>query len=488
LGAIDDFELNESVNDDLTDQETIDRNNYILGNLPVNSQWNYAIGAKWTHYSTNSYQTFVVSRNHLRNKAIKFQNNIESPEALLLDYDSGEIENKVRFESDWNNNGWKWKVGAGFQNVRYNTTTFNKKSIGGQIETIDYNSDLSFNKYAVFAQTSKTILNNKLTLSLGVRTDINDYSSDMSNPLDQISPRISASYKLKEKLRANFNIGRYYQLPAYTVMGFRNNEDELVNKKNGITYIQSDHLVGGLELSPTSYSRVTLEAFYKTYKNYPFLIGDSISLANLGGDFGVIGNEEVKSTSDGRSYGIELLMQQKMSKSVYGILSYTFVRSEFKDKTGSFVPSAWDNRHILNIAAGKKLRNNWEFGFSFRLMGGAPFTPYDEELSANKSIWDVRQQGVLDYNRLNQERNDLFHALDIRIDKKWFFKKWALETYLDIENAYGAEIQEQDFVDVRRDEMGNPLTDPVNPNKYQIYNLNNTSGTVIPSIGIMIEF
>ena len=65
LGAIDNFELNTDVNDGETDQETIDRNNYILGNLPVNDQWNYTIGANWKHFSKNSFQNVVISRNKL---------------------------------------------------------------------------------------------------------------------------------------------------------------------------------------------------------------------------------------------------------------------------------------------------------------------------------------------------------------------------------------------------------------------------------------
>ena len=76
IGAIDNFELNEGVNDGETDQETIDRNNYILGNLPVNEQWNYAIGANWKHFSKNSFQNVVVSRNHLNNSAIKYKDKV----------------------------------------------------------------------------------------------------------------------------------------------------------------------------------------------------------------------------------------------------------------------------------------------------------------------------------------------------------------------------------------------------------------------------
>ena len=488
LGAIDDFSLNESVNNGVSDSTVINRNNYILGNLPLNEQWNYTFGAKWTHFANKSYQTVVISRNHLNNSVIKYQDNVESPERLLLDYNSQEIENKLRVESTKRINGWKWNIGTGYQNIRYTNSTLNKIERNGEVETIDFDSELKLNKFSIFSQLSKALLQNRLTLSVGLRTDFNDYSSKMRNPFDQLSPRLSASYSITEKLSANFNIGRYYQLPAYTVMGYRDTENTLVNKENGLKYIQSDHVVGGFEYNPTEYSKITFESFFKSYDKYPFLLVDSVSLANLGGDFGVIGNEAVKSTSEGRSYGIELLMQQKLSNTIYGIVSYTWVRSEFKDKHGEYIPSAWDNRHILNITAGKKLKKHWEVGMKFRLLGGAPYTPYDRELTAQKEIWDVARQGQMDWNRLNEKRNPTWHSLDIRIDKRWYFKKWTLNTYLDIQNVYNKELVLLPYLDVEKDAAGNPIENPENPQAYKIYEIENTTGTLLPSIGVMIEF
>ena len=310
----------------------------------------------------------------------------------------------------------------------------------------------------------------------------------MSNPIDQLSPRFSASYSFTEKFSASFNLGRYYQLPAYTVMGYRDGNNVLVNKENEITYIQNDQFVAGLEYKPNNYAKITLEGFYKIYDNYPFLLDENISLANLGGDFGVIGNEPANSTSQGKSYGLELLVQQRMSSSIYGILSYTFVRSEFKDQFGAYVPSSWDNRHILNITAGKKFKRDWEFGAKFRLLGGAPYTPYDVALSSQKDVWNITQQGVNDWSKLNTVRNGISHGLDIRIDKKWFFQKWALNAYIDIQNVYNAKTEVQPFLDVRKDGSGNPIQDPDNPNAYLTYEIENNDGTVLPSIGIMIEF
>lgn len=488
LGAIDDFNLNESVNDKISDTTIIKRNNYILGNLPKNSQWNYTMGVKWVHYSDKSFQTFVLSRNHLKNNWSKYKDNTEIETNLLLDYTSQEIENKLRFESTHRFNNWKWNWGTAYELVNYKNDTYRIKEINGQVGFKDFTSHLSFNKYSLFNQLSTNFLNNRLSLSLGVRTDFNDFSTEMSNPLNQLSPRFSASYSISEKLTANFNSGRYFQLPPYTVLGFRNNLQALVNKENGVTYIQSDHLVGGFEFNPTNYSKISLEGFFKHYKKYPFLLNDSISMANLGGDFGVIGNEAVTSTSKGRSYGIELLMQQKLSTSIYGILSYTFVRSEFQNKNNEYIPSALDNRHLLNITLGKKLYRNWEIGAKFRLLGGAPYTPYNKELSAIKPIWDVTNQGIFDWDKLNQNRNSTFQSLDIRIDKKWFFKKWSLNTYVDVQNVYNYKVNTIPYLDVVKDIDGNPVSDLTKPNSYKLEEIKNDAGTILPSIGIMIEF
>ena len=50
LAALDQFRLNEKVNNGVSDSSTIDRNNYILGYLPTIEQWNYTIGIKYVHF------------------------------------------------------------------------------------------------------------------------------------------------------------------------------------------------------------------------------------------------------------------------------------------------------------------------------------------------------------------------------------------------------------------------------------------------------
>ena len=92
LGAIDDFSLNQEANDGVEDLATIERNQYILDYIPVQKQWNYTIGANYKYFSNKGFHTFVLSRNHLNNNAVKYSDNIEIEENIILDYLSEEIE------------------------------------------------------------------------------------------------------------------------------------------------------------------------------------------------------------------------------------------------------------------------------------------------------------------------------------------------------------------------------------------------------------
>ncbi|MDX8553497.1 TonB-dependent receptor [Tenacibaculum sp. 1B UA] len=487
LGAIDDFEINKEVNDGETDLETIKRNKVILNAVPVNSQWNYTVGASYKYFAQNSTHLVVLSRNEWKNKAVKYFFNEEIPANLLLDYSSKEIENKLRYENSFETvNKIDFNLGFNLETARYTNSNYQKNANSDGVIIYDFNSAIDFVKYGVFGQVSKRYLDEKLGVSFGFRMDGIDYNSEMKNPFNQFSPRLSLSYNLSEKWTVSSSVGRYYQLPSYTVLGYKNDIGEFENK-NGLKYIQSDHFVSGLSYKPDTSSKITFEGFYKGYKNYPFSLRNQISLANLGADFGIIGNEAVSSTSEGRAYGFELLAQKKSYSGLYGIASYTFVRSEFKGAQGVYIPSTWDNKHLLTITAGKKLNRNWEIGTKFRLVGGKPYTPYDLDASSLKDNYDVQNGGILDYTKLNTERLDTYTQLDIRVDKTWFLKKAAINLYLDVQNIYASSSKQQPFLLPIEDGNGR-VTNPNDSSRYLLEEVESTTGRALPRIGVIVDF
>ncbi len=483
IGSLDKSVLNTGIENPTEEQQ------YILSYLPSYDQWTYAIGAVYRHYRKNSYDTWVLSRNMLNNKSQKFENNDENANPVLK-YESEEIENKLRYENTTRLNGYKILAGAGVEYVKYLNNTFQKvfiPTITDTLTSLNYDSFLDFFRYNAFGQVSKSYLENRLTLSAGVRMDGNSYSTEMSNLLKQFSPRVSASYGLTEKLFLNANAGRFFQLPSYTTLGYRDKTGKLVNKDNNIQYIRADHLVAGLEYRRSDNSRISLEGFMKFYDNYPYSVKDSVSLASKGADYGVYGDEAVVSTSKGRAFGAELYYRDRFMDKLSVILSYTFVRSEFDDKMGDLIPSAWDNRHILNISAAADLGKNWNVGAKWRFVSGAPYTPYDFSRSSLIEAWDARGQGYPDFNLYNTERLSNFHQLDLRIDKEYFFKKWSLNVYFDVQNAYNFKSINPDVLVLQRDANGIPLKDPNDPTRYSLKYLPSESGTVLPTLGIIIE-
>ncbi|MBE0641495.1 MAG: TonB-dependent receptor [Bacteroidales bacterium] len=484
LAALDVNKLNLGIKDPTEEQL------YILDYLPVNEQWSYTLGPVYKHFRTNGFDTWVLSRSHLNNLAYKYQDNNENL-PRTLDYASQEAENKLRFERLQRIGQLKLTYGAGTVLGQYSNDTRRQQFAFGELQQLKYSTDLELFSYNLHAQLSRSYLDERLTLSAGLRADASTYDEAMSNPLDQISPRASASYALTEKLFLNANIGRYYQRPPYTTLGYRDVNGNLVNQDAGLKYIRADHVVAGIELMPDRNSRLTLEGFYKDYAQYPFSLSDSVSIASKGADFGTFGDEAVDSRGEGRAYGAELYYRNRNLKGFNVILSYTMVRSEFKDIAGSYVPSAWDNRHLLNFTVSRSLKKNWDIGAKWRFVGGSPYTPFDEERSASRLAWDARGMGYLDYDRFNTLRLGTFHQLDVRVDKQFYFDRWSLMLYLDIQNLYNFQA-EQPATLYNRDENGVPLiinpTDPIEDQRYQLRYLDNTSGTVLPTLGIMLEF
>lgn len=480
LGALDQNELNLDIKNP-DEQQT-----YILGQLPENNQWSYTLGAVYKHFRENSYQTLVVSRSQLSNTATKYLENDESsPDNQILDYTSQEVENKIRFENNMRMDGFKANIGANVDFARYSNATSQKRFYNGNILNVNYDTELDLIKYGIFGQISHEFLAERLTLSAGFRMDANNYSSGMNNPLKQFSPRISASYQLTPEWSLNLNTGRYFQLPAYTTLGYQQN-NEFVNKDK-LKYISVDHFIGGLEFKPATAVQFSLEGFFKNYRDYPFSVNDQISLANKGADYGVIGDEEVTSISKGRAYGGEFQARVSSAKGYNLNLSYTLVRSEFQDGNNRYIVSAWDSKHILSMTGSAALKRGWQVGTRFRFVGGLPYTPWDLERSSLISAWNLTGGPYFDNSKLNANRFGVFHQLDVRVDKAYYLKKMTLKFYLDIQNLYNFQSQSTDIVLREKDASGNFLTAD-NDTRYVLRSVKNPSGTVLPTIGIQVEF
>jgi hypothetical protein len=482
IGAIDLFDLNTGI------EEPDEQQEFILSNIAVNEQWTYTLGALYRHFHGNGVFSVALSRNHLNNRATKYFDNDDSdPINLTLDYLSNEIENKIRIENTNRVKTWRFNYGMNADAVTYTNDTYQKRFFGGRQVEIDYSTDLNLLRWALFGQVSRNFLANQISVSLGTRFDANNYSASMSNMFEQFSPRLSVSYNLSDRFSINGNVGRYFQLPPYTSLGYKI-DGVYVNKENDLKYIRANHYIAGVEFKPQQTIQFTAEGFLKTYANYPFSINDNISLANKGNDFGVVGDEEVLSIAEGRAYGLELLARLNNQKNLNANISYTLVRSEFKDiESGDYIPAAWDSRHLITAFGTYKFNKEWSFGAKWRFAGGLPYTPYDLEKSSLIPAWEAAGRAYFDEDQINSERFGVFHQLDFRVDKAFYLENITAKFYIDIQNAYNYQSESLDIVIRDRDDNGNfILLD--NDTRYQLRLVENRTGTVLPTLGIIIEF
>ncbi|MBK7680248.1 MAG: TonB-dependent receptor [Chitinophagaceae bacterium] len=414
IGAIDKFRF--AAPKEATPEKLYSINSNVLVN-----QWNYTIGASLKRNINNGFWNLALSRTDFNNDIEKYEDN-QNPTAAnqSLDIISSEKETKLRFDVNKNRNGWKLAYGASTQLADYTNTTFNiiRKEIrdgGGNIVqpavSVNFNSPLkTFLRLGAFVQAGKRFASDRLGISAGIRTDMNSFTTDGMNGLQTLSPRISFSYVLADKWTWNSSAGIYYKIPPYTILGFADNNNVLVNKNS--KYQRSTHYTTGFEYLPNDGLRFTIEGFYKKYSQVPVSIRNGISLANLGTDFTLLGNEAVTSNGKGKAYGLEFFVQKKLTNKFFGIFSYTFYRSLYAGRNEKYIASSWDNQHLLSITAGYKFPRNWELGLKFRYQGGAPYTPFDETLSRLNYL--SQGVGTLNYAQLNTNRLSGFNSSDVR--------------------------------------------------------------------------
>ncbi len=494
IGAIDEFRFEAPK--DATPEKLYTINSNVLVN-----QWNYTIGASLKRNITNGFWNLALSRTDFNNDIEKYEDN-QNPTAAnkSLDIVSAEKETKLRFDLNKNRNGWKVAYGASAQLADYSNSTYSviRKEIrddGGTIVqpavSANFTSPLkTFLRLGAFVQAGKRFAANRLGISAGIRTDMNTFTKDGMNGLQTLSPRISFSYVLADKWTWNSSVGTYYKIPPYTILGFADNNNVLVNKN--AKYQRSNHYTTGFEYLPNDGLRFTIEGFYKQYSNVPVSNRNGISLANLGTDFTLLGNEAITTNGKGKAYGVEFFVQKKLTKNFFGIFSYTFYRSLYSGRDAKYIASSWDNQHLLSVTWGYKFPRNWELGLKFRYQGGAPFTPFDETLSRLNYL--SQGVGTLNYAQLNNNRLAGFNSSDVRIDKKWNFRKTTIDLFLDVTNWYVAKnpaIPEYTF---KRNAANTAFetTDglPIKANGSNAIptRVKNDDPFVTPTIGIIIEF
>ncbi len=316
--------------------------------------------------------------------------------------------------------------------------------------------DTSFTAFrqAGYLQAS-TQLTDRLRLTLGAR---GDWYRFLRNAV-RIAPRATLVWNVDELNTFTLAGGQYYQAPQpIWLVGDAQNV-------NTLQPLRADQVVAGWQRLLRPDLKLQVEAYAKQYRDYPGRLFRPRAVLQPSGFDDVTndipyGLEPLVGSATGSVQGAEVLLQKRLSDvPVYGLISASYNRTRFRGLDGSTSIGAFDSPMVFNGLLGWRPNARWEFSGRVRSAAGLPTTPFSTD-------------GRLDFTRYNEGgRLPTFFALDVRVDRRFVFRRSQLVTYLDVQNATSRNNISQIAWDAR-------LQAP-RPNE---------SIGVLPSIGINWEF
>lgn len=241
-----------------------------------------------------------------------------------------------------------------------------------------------------------------------------------------LSPRASLSLRLTEALTVEASGGVYRQSLSGELLARDRAYRELPDP-------WALHGVLGIGQLLSEDSRLTLEAYLKSYRDCPWdpeQPGFSI-LDGLSSEQGLYTFDTLASGGEARAAGVELMLEKKLVSGIYGLAGVAVSRSEYRNPGQAWRPRIFDNRFILTLEGGYRPSPSWEFSARWVYAGGRPYTPMDVEASAGAD------RTVLDLDRINGERLPDFHSLNLRVDRRFVFGHSSLTAYASVWNVYG---------------------------------------------------
>jgi hypothetical protein len=341
-----------------------------------------------------------------------------------IENDSKEMTHTVEIERQVILDRFEFYFGTGVERALTDNNVDLQASIdqfGNQLPPLSLDEFLGRSRLWGFVKAEHQLCQNT-SLRASVRADRDSYSENI-----EVQPRFAVRQSINQQWTLDFSAGLFTQnIPTAWLVQSAGNRD--------VESMRSRHLQAALEWNPLSELLISFEGFHRVYDHMPV---STISterakypLADLGTFYGYTNLGALESNGKGRSYGLELYAQKKLSNKTYGSISYSWSMSKFKTPYGNWVKGPFDRRHMFTLITGWIPNSKWELSLKWRLMGGAPKTPLDEAAS------EIRGDTVYDYDQYQGERSPIYHRLDIRLDRRIHGKKMDLVMFWDLENAY----------------------------------------------------
>jgi outer membrane receptor protein involved in Fe transport len=251
-------------------------------------------------------------------------------------------------------------------------------------------------------------ISSRLSITPGIRVDRYGLTSQT-----QASPRLSAKLRMLPQLSLNLATGIYRQPPSNFVMALAPQNRQLQTQR-------ALHFIGGIEWQPVEDIRFTLEAYQK---NYDDLIVQPSRTSPIHFN-----------TGQARVRGVEIAAQKALSGRFSWQAAYAYTNAEKRFARGDlYFPSESARPHQFTIigltqfagfSIASKLRTASGLAYSNLVLvpprGSASPLPNLYELTRPENRNALRFPG--------------FVQLDLRVERRFNYRRWSFAPYADIFN------------------------------------------------------
>lgn len=293
--------------------------------------------------------------------------------------------------------------------------------LGDTVAGLPVHDRLTGTRWGLYATAVAPLLA-RLTATLGLRAD------GFSTTGNEVawSPRASLAYRLDDATVVSAAAGVYRQtLPALLLAQSVGNR--------ALAEPRAMHYVVGISRLLAPDTRLLVEAYRKDYARMPMdpAQPELFPIDELFYDYGFLSaHPDLVAAGKARAEGIEAVLRKKLSGDVYGLVSGALTRSRYRGLDETWRERTVDNRYIVGLEGGWKASDRWELSARWLFAGGPPYTPMDTVAS-----W-AAGRAVLDSTRVNDSHYPEYHSLNLRVDRRFLFRRSALTAYLSVWNAY----------------------------------------------------
>ncbi|MDZ7630016.1 MAG: TonB-dependent receptor [Gemmatimonadaceae bacterium] len=393
-------------------------NSTVLGS----SQDQYIAGATWKRLLSNGVLTTTLGRTWSRFDAA--QRDSSNPPQQLFGAQSTEGETSLRSDLTVQLSP-RTELSAGLIGkyagaLQYDITLPGTARLdqNGTPQALRVDTTFAMYRQAAYVQSTAQ-LTDALRLTLGGRADWYQF---LRNTV-RLAPRGALAWTPDVSNTFTVAGGRYYQAPQpIWLVGDASNRRELLP-------LRADQIVVGWQRLLRTDLKLQIEAYAKSYADYPGRVFRPRAVLQPSGFDNVTndipyGLEPLVAQATGAVRGAEIFLQKRLSEiPVYGLISASYNRTRFRGLDGQTSIGAFDSPLVFNGLLGWRPNARWEFSGRVRSAAGLPTTPFTND-------------GRLDFTRYNTgDRLPTFFALDVRIDRRFAFRKSQLVTYIDVQNA-----------------------------------------------------